>query len=189
MSDTTDLMQAVFAKTPLGQQEIQSRSMGLAPLVRRILVLVDGKRGGADLAALLPSGSDVGQILQELLGHGCVEAVSGGRPSATGASASPKSEGADAPAEAAEGQASIEGLPPASSRSLKDNDMARNFMINSINAIIGQNMRISLVHDIFHADSTEKLREVYHAWESSMAGTVMGAKRLPELRVKLFKVL
>jgi hypothetical protein len=86
------------------------------------------------------------------------------------------------------GQA-LNGLPAASTRSLKDNDMARNFMINSINAIIGQNMRISLIHDIFHADSTEKLREVYFAWESSMANTTMGAKRLPELRVKLFKVL
>ncbi|HEY9097172.1 MAG TPA: hypothetical protein VIN35_15615 [Hydrogenophaga sp.] len=189
MSDTTDMMQAVFAKTPLGQQEIQSRSMGLAPLVRRILVLVDGKRGGADLAALLPSGSDVEQILQELLGHGCVEAVSGARSVASAPSTSPKIDAPDTPAEAADGPAPIDGLPPAASRSLKDNDMARNFMINSINAIIGQNMRISLVHDIFHADSTEKLREVYHAWESSMAGTVMGAKRLPELRVKLFKVL
>jgi hypothetical protein len=197
MSETSDLMQAVFAKTALGQQEIQSRSMGLAPLVRRILVLVDGKRGGADLAALLPSGSDVGQILKELLGLGCVEPIAGARPasSATAAaapaavSAATQSDPEETPSELPGGHAPIEGLPPASSRSLKDNDMARNFMINSINAIIGQNMRISLVHDIFHADSTEKLREVYHAWESSMAGTVMGAKRLPELRVKLFKVL
>ena len=67
--------------------------------------------------------------------------------------------------------------------------MARNFMINSINSIIGHNMRVSLIHDIFHAETTEQLRTVFHAWENSMSNTSMGAKRLPELREKLFKVL
>jgi 3-oxoacyl-ACP reductase-like protein len=81
------------------------------------------------------------------------------------------------------------GLPAAETRTAKDNDMARNFMINSINSIIGQQMRVSLIHDIFHAGSTEALRTVYHAWAASMAGHGMGSKRLPELREKLFKVL
>lgn len=197
MSDTPDLALAVFAKTPLGQQEIQSRSLGLAPLVRRILVLVDGKRSFPDLAALLPEGSDVGQILQELLEQGCVEVMSRlkapAASAATGAAVSaptPLAAEAKAATPSTDTAANpLNGLPPASSRTLKDNDMARNFMINSINAIIGQNMRISLIHDIFHADTTEKLREVYTAWESSLANTGMGAKRLPELRGKLFKVL
>jgi hypothetical protein len=190
MSDSLDLTLAVFAKTPLGQEEIQSRSMGLSPLVRRILVLVDGKRAHADLSALLPEGSDIGQILSELLERGCVQVMAQLKPSPAAAPA--KEAGADqAPSAASpDGESRVlNGLPPATSRSLKENDMARNFMINSINAIIGQNMRVSLIHDIFHADTTEKLREVYFAWENSLSNTVMGAKRLPELRGKLFKVL
>ena len=67
--------------------------------------------------------------------------------------------------------------------------MARNFMINSINSIIGQQMRISLINDIFHAETTDALRTVYRAWEASMADHGMGKKRLPELKEKLFKVL
>jgi len=67
--------------------------------------------------------------------------------------------------------------------------MARNFMINSINSIIGQHMRISLIHNIFHAETTEALRIVRHAWEVSMSDHGMGRKRLPELTEKLFKVL
>jgi len=192
MSDTPDLTLAVFAKTPLGQQEIQSRSMGLAPLVRRILVLIDGKRGFPDLAALLPEGSDAGQILQELLAQGCVQVMSQLKAAPVSASQEVPVASTAQAADAEEGSgasSALNGLPPVSSRSLKDNDMARNFMINSINAIIGQNMRISLIHDIFHSDTTEKLREVYAAWESSLANTGMGAKRLPELRDKLFKVL
>ncbi|MDZ4162544.1 MAG: hypothetical protein U1D28_11780, partial [Burkholderiales bacterium] len=81
------------------------------------------------------------------------------------------------------------GLPAAEMRTVKENEMARNFMINSINSIIGQQMRVSLIHDIFHAESTEALRTVYHAWAASMADHGTGAKRLPELREKLFKVL
>ena len=42
MSDLKEFAAAVYAKTPQGQQEIQTRSLGLAPLVPRLLVLVDG---------------------------------------------------------------------------------------------------------------------------------------------------
>lgn len=163
--------------------------MGLAPLVRRILVLIDGKRGFPDLAALLPEGSDIGQILSELLERGCVQAIATAKAPSGDSAEDAKNGQASSATNPNEASRALNGLPPASSRTLKDNDMARNFMINSINAIIGQNMRVSLIHDIFHADTTEKLREVYFAWENSMANTVMGAKRLPELRGKLFKVL
>ena len=185
MNDMPDLTLAVFAKTPLGQQEIQSRSMGLGPLVRRILILIDGKRSFVDLAPLLPKDSDVGVILEELLERGCVEVVA--QLAAAPVKAVAKEASAVAPTVGA--GRTLSGLSPADTRSPKDNEMARNFMINSINSIIGQNMRVSLIHDIFHADSTAKLREVYFAWESSLANTNMGAKRLPELRDKLFKVL
>ena len=189
MPVSQDLTSAIYAKTESGQQEIQSRSRGLAPLVRRILVMVDGKRSQAELAALLPESTDVADILRELLEQGCVH-------EATPAKAQPAA--VDMPAQSGLAPASgvsadppkiISGLPPAADRTAKDNDMARHFMINSVNAIIGQNMRISLVHDIFHADTTEKLREVYFAWEASMSNHGMGSRRLPELRGKLFKVL
>ena len=190
MSDTLDLTSAVFTKTELGQQEIQSRALGLAPLVRRILVLADGKKSGGELAAFLPSADDIQSVLQQLLNLGCLEAQAGNKPASAAAS---RNADASATATPVEGEVAatgdIPGLVPAAKRSVKDNEMARNFMINSINAIIGQNMRVSLIHDIFHADTTEKLREVYFAWENSLSNTVMGAKRLPELRGKLFKVL
>lgn len=184
---------AIFAKTPLGHQEIQSRALGLLPLVRRLLVLIDGKRSYSDLAALVPSGSDVDAMIETLLVSGCVQPQA--TPTTADAAAlAPKTEpqkdaqAASVPA-ARDPVRAIQGLPPASSRSVKENAMARHFMINSVNAIIGQQMRISLVHDIFHSDTTEKLREVYFAWEDSMANHGMGARRLPELRGKLFKVL
>lgn len=191
MPETFSLTAAIYTKTAAGQQEIQSRSLGLSPLVRRILVLVDGKRSGADLAVFLSGQGAVETVLNQLLELGCVEAQTRARPSAP---APEPAATADLPvlSEFAEGQATTEqipGLPPADTRSANDNEMARNFMINSVNSIIGQNTRISLVNEIFNAKGTEGLRKAFHHWESSMSNHGMGAKRLPELREKLFKVL
>lgn len=184
MPDTLDLSSAVFTKTEIGQQEIQTRSLGLPPLVRRILVLADGKKSGGQLAAFLPSADAIHSVLEQLLSLGCLSAEAGSK-----APSRPAADPVKANALSTAPSADIPGLPPAEMRSTKDNEMARNFMINSINSIIGQQMRISLITDIAGAKTTEDLRTVYRAWEASMADHGMGKKRLPELKEKLFKVL
>jgi hypothetical protein len=191
MPETIDLSATVFAKTAVGQAEIQSRTLGLSLLVRRALVLVDGKRSGAELSVFLVGKGDVELVLAELLERGCIEPV-GRVGKAAAAVAVPDAVAPPDPAETAappDEAVAIPGLPPADSRSAKENEMARNFMINSINSIIGQNMRVTLVTDIFHAKGTDGLRKIYRAWEASMADHGIGARRLPELREKLFKVL
>lgn len=188
MNDTIDLNRSVFGKTALGQQEIQSRSLNLSPLVRRVLVLVDGKRSGAELSVFLVGKGEIDVVLAQLLEIGCIELVTSAKPAATPAPAS-----AAAPDAASAGPASVsaplDGLPPAESRSAKDNEMARNFMINSVNGIIGQHTRLSLVESIFHAQGTEGLRSVYPAWVATMRDHAVASRRLPELQEKLFKVL
>lgn len=200
MPDTLDLTTTIFAKTTLGQQEIQTRSLGLSPLVRRTLVLVDGKRTGAELGVFLSGGADIADVLGQLLALGCVEAREAPQRAATRVPATEPQPGPEAvvdvelepegePAAETTGLDALAALPPADARDAKDNEMARNFMVNSVNSIIGQNMRISLVSDISRAQTTEQLRVIYLAWESSMSNHGMGARRLPELREKLFKVL
>jgi hypothetical protein len=83
----------------------------------------------------------------------------------------------------------MDGLPAAEMRNAKDNEMARNFMINSINSIMGQQTRISLIAEITVATTTGQLRNAYIGWQASMADHVVGKRRLPELTEKLFKVL
>ncbi|MFT5934926.1 MAG: hypothetical protein ACI83N_000301 [Hydrogenophaga sp.] len=183
MPDTSDLSSAVFAKTEIGQQEIQTRSLGLSPLVRRILVLADGKKNGGELAAFLPSADGIQAVLEQLLSLDCLRAEGGSQAASQSATAA----NADAASESF--FTDVPGLPPTELRSAKDNEMARNFMINSINSIIGQQMRISLITDIAGAKGTEGLRSVYIAWQASMAEHGIGKKRLPELTEKLFKVL
>ncbi|MGS5089266.1 hypothetical protein ACVC7V_22535 [Hydrogenophaga sp. A37] len=196
MPDTLDLTTTIFTKTPLGQQEIQTRSLGLSPLVRRTLVLVDGKRTGADLGVFLSGGADIADVLGQLLTLGCVEARETTQRAAARVPAIEPQSGPEAvldpegePAAETPDSDALAALPPSDARNAKDNEMARNFMVNSVNSIFGQHMHISLVRDISEARSTEQLRTVYHAWMVSMAVHRTGSKRLPELREKLFKVL
>ncbi len=182
MSETIDFISAVFAKTETGQQEIQQRSLGLAPLVRRILVLVDGQRSGRDLATFA-GGADIDTILGELVEKGCIEARAQEKPAPKPAAA------LVSPAEGAAVSAFVSRLPPAAERTPAQNEMARNFMINTVNAIFGQHTRISLIESIAQAKGTEGLRQAYLAWEEAMTGSRTGAKRLPEFHTKLLTVL
>lgn len=176
MTLTIDLLATAFAKTARGHEEVQGRSLGLSLLARRTLLLVDGKRTGAELSVYLVGKGDIEAVLTQLLDSACIE------PVAHASRDKP-------PPAAASGEPLSPTWPPSESRTPQDNDMARQFMINSVNAIIGHNTRISLVSDIARASSTEALRAVYLAWERSLLNHGAGARRLPELREKLFKVL
>jgi hypothetical protein len=182
MSEVLDLISASFSKTEVGQREIQSRSLGLAPLVRRLLVLIDGNKTGRDLA-VFAGGVEVVPLLQELLDKGCVEAKVRARHAEEKAAASA------AEAEGAARAGATEGLPEASTRSASDNEMARNFMINTVNTVFGQHSRLTLIETISRAKGTDELRLAYLSWLQAMESDRIGTKRLPELREKLFKVL
>ena len=179
---SASLLSRIYAKTAEGQQEIQARAMGLTPLARRVLVLVDGHR--KDLAAFVP-GNDIEVHLTELLTRECIAAV--------GRAAAPASASASAPAAAGHPHDPFEDelnrLPAAETRSTKDLDMARNFMTNTVNNIFGHHNRISLLEAIFACQSSEALRKVYPAWAHALETNNTGKKRLPELREKLFAVL
>jgi hypothetical protein len=187
MTDQTlDLNTAIFAKTSLGQQEIQSRSLGLSALVRRILVLIDGKRSGNDLGVFV-EGHDVGAMISELIDHGCVDAMAGPvTPSVVEGVV--EAEAISSKVKKAEVKG-LSGLPPAETRSAKDLEMARNFMTNSVNNMFGQHTRLTLIEAIFKCTTSADLREVYPSWVETMSASAIGVRRLPELRQKLFAVL
>ena len=176
---------ALFAKTPAGQAEIQSRSAGLVPLVRRLLVLIDGKRNGLELAPFA-GGQDVQPMLKELLDKGLISAQT---TSAAAPTSSIDAPAPTSPAPVAQGADWLAVLPPADARSAKDLDMARNFMTNTVNNIFGHHNRISLVEAIHGCQSAAELRDVYAMWATALETTATGRKRLPELREKLFAVL
>ncbi len=169
-----NLTETTFSKTATGLQEIQTRAMGLPALIRRVLVLVDGKRSVKELAAFVGD-NDITEVLDQLVAKGCIDAqvkavVNSAPEQLTAASL-------------------LTRLPDAATRSPKEIEMARNFMSNTTNNIFGQNMRLSLIKTIDSCESAEELRQVYPAWADNMASISAGAKRMKELNDKLFVVL
>lgn len=179
MTDS-DVIQAAYAKTAIGQQEVQTRSLGLLPSLRRVLILVDGKRRGHELAVLIP-GQDIVAILRQLTDTGCIELQASPLP-VSPAGLTDKT----APEDAA---ALPSSLPPADARGPQQREKARNFMINTINSMFGQNMRLTLLESIAACQTTDDLRQAYPLWLKAMDSTQASAKRVPEFRKMLFEVL
>lgn len=144
-----DLSSTVFSKSVIGQQEIQTRSLNLPPLLRRVLVMVDGKKNNSDLAALV-AGNSIEPILNQLLEQGCLE----GRPMAP--VALPKAPKLAKP----QAGSDLSHLPPPDSRSAKDRELSRNFMTKTTNTIFGHNTRLTLIQSIHDCKTVEELRRV-----------------------------
>lgn len=186
MSDSMlDSTRCLFTKTAVGQQEIQSRALRLGPMQRRLLILIDGKRNHQELSTFI-TGHDLTELLEELQAKGCVEATA-----SPPAAAKPEARAANpaaAPA-AATPTHELASLPDASTRSAKEVDMARHFMMNTVNIVFQQNTRLTLMEAIFACKTVEDVRRVYPKWVETMSASVIGARRLPEFREKLFQVL
>lgn len=185
MSDVTpEVSQTLFSKSALGQQEIQSRTLGLGPLARRLLILIDGKRSFKELSTFV-TGQDLVAMLTELLAKGCIEA-NAVQASVTAPANRPES---SAPPTDKPSSSGLSMLPDASMRTAKQADMARNFMMNTVNTVFQQNTRLTLMEAIFACKTTQDVRRVYPRWVETMQSSSIGSKRLPEFREKLFQVL
>lgn len=92
----------IYRKTARGVSEIETRALKLAPRPRSVLVMVDGRRNGADLRRQLGDRSD--EMLEQLLREGFIEPV----PASAGAASPPA-----APAVAAAATAAAASSPPA----------------------------------------------------------------------------
>jgi hypothetical protein len=183
LDSNIDLNFSVCAKTALGLQEVQSRTLGLLPMARRLLILMDGKRNGKELAPMV-AGHDFSDLLRQLFEKNCITVVNTG-PGVTQSkiSATPESTLKGTPGDP------LADLPAAESRTAKDTEMARNFMVNTINMEFGQHMRISVIETIGACKSAHELRQAYPLWHTTMGGSRNAAKELIGLKEKLFRVL
>lgn len=66
-------MATIYRKTAKGQTEIETRALKLAPRLRSMLILVDGRRSDAELAQMIPQAG--AEVVQALAADGFIEAV------------------------------------------------------------------------------------------------------------------
>lgn len=167
-------------KTELGLSELEHRSLGLGLLQRRLLILVDGQRGPAELQQMMGRGEII-PLLDELVERGCV--LWPGRTAAglEGAAAPPTSGPAPSPAQA----------PPVDGpeRGPREVEMARNFMVNTLLTFIGPYADPELMKRLQAAQDSATLRDLYGAWKLRMDSPRAAGKRMAELDAELRKVL
>ena len=166
-------MAVVFAKTPKGQEEVVAKSGGLTPRQRRVLIMVDGKRSVEELRSML-----LADDLQNTLG--LLEELE--LIAVTSAAGAPV--------------AATQSLPPITAFSELPADadplrlqMARNFMVNTVNTFVGALGSSSLLDRLARADGHDGLRALYDEWYHAIVSSRDGRREAEALRSKLLQVI
>lgn len=175
-------MNLAYAKTPKGQEEIETRSHGLHPRARRVLILIDGKRRVEELRGLcaVPDLDDTLGVLQQ---DGYIEPVSAAPapvPQAAAASAT-----ASATASAAD--PGFRPLPEAPAT--PELELARNFILNTLKTFTGPYAQLSLMDRAQAAQSHAEMRTLYDDWQRAVGDNPQGLMRLDDLAKRLLAVI
>lgn len=172
-------MAVVFSKTRKGQDEVETRGGGLTPRVRRVLIMVDGKRTVEDLRGVLAA-DDLTHTLGMLEEEGYIE-MAALKDERSGQTRPPAQQAM--PAITAFRPLVIqEGDPTKLAK-------ARNFMANTVNVFIGTLGATSLLNRIETADGHEDLRAAFDEWYQAIVTSRDGRREAESLRGKLLEVI
>jgi hypothetical protein len=169
-------MSNIFVKTQKGIEEIEKRASDMSLRVRRILILVDGKRSVEDIRALALA-DDLNQTLAQLEKAGYIEPIKqpdsgslitridGGLPE----------------------NFTFRALP--ATPDPKDLEMAKHFILNTLYTFCGQWAHLSIVTAASAATTHEELRKCFIPWYNAIVETGEGKRRAGELSSSLLKVI
>ena len=126
-------MSIIYRKTAKGVAEIETRAHRLAPRLRSALILVDGKRSDAALAALIQQ--DPTETLHALAGQGFIEVLSIAAAPAT--PATPAAAVASAPVAAAPLRPQTPPQPTPATGAAPDLQARRREAVRAVNDLLG----------------------------------------------------
>lgn len=176
-------MDALFAKTAQGYDEVETKAGGLPPVLRRVLIFVNGKRRFDELKTL-PRVDDLEQALLQLEQDGYIY-----RTSATGSLSPPVSPAAVAPpvTEAAASDGEFRPLP--TTNSALDIQQIRNFMMNTLNVFVGVVGTTALLNRLQNAQTHAEFRTLFSEWHIAITGSRDGRREADKLRAELLKLI
>ncbi|TVO53922.1 hypothetical protein [Denitromonas halophila] len=167
------MMQA-YAKTAKGVAEVETRADRLKPALRRLLILVDGKKPLDALKSMI--GNDaIDEPLTQLVEGGYIEAIEAANDAA-----------ADLPG-SSPSVFDVAMLP--AERDAKALDKARNYMINTLKHFHGPYTKLDLMRLVQASETHAQLRTHYADWLRCMHESTMAERRLNDLNRELFEVL
>ena len=168
------MINTVFAKTPKGIQEVETKANRLSMMQRWVLIYADGKRTRKDFQTL-PRITDLEGILAFLEDDGYITPLNTSPAGDVAFAAIPQ-------------KLSIFRELPAAFDPTKFN-MAKNFMMNTLNTFQGLYGSTGLVRAIDHSQTHEELRTLFDQWYEALLTTRQGKKQGEDLRVKLLDVI
>jgi hypothetical protein len=169
-------MAVIFAKTPKGTEEMTNRSGALSPRVRRVLIMVDGKRTVEELRGMLQA-DDLQTTLGMLEEDGYIAVAAAG----------PAGGKMAAPATALPPITAFTELP--ATHDPIRLQRARNFMINTLNTFVGRLGTSALLDRLDAAKGHEELRAAFDEWYHAMVMSREGRREAEGLRAKLLEVI
>lgn len=169
-------MDVVFTKTSKGIEEMEKRTAGLTPRVRRVLIMIDGKRTVEDIRAMALA-DDLSHTLGQLEEAGFIQLL----PSTQAPSPQMQADGGLA------GVTTFRDAP--NPPNAKELDMAKNFIINTLKTFCGPMTHLTIVKESYAATTHEQLREQFGPWFNAIVETRDGRRRAEELRSELLKVI
>lgn len=167
----------VFHKTAKGTEEMEKRSHGLGPKVRRILIMIDGKRTVDALREIIPS-DDLTHTIGMLEEDGFVEVLA--IASANGAMVA-------APAGPLPSITAFRDEPPPEDAMRLQ--MSRNFMENTLKAFVGSLGMSALIDRLDNAQSLGDLRACFDEWYQAIVSSRDGRREAEKLRSKLLETI
>lgn len=168
----------IFAKTPKGIEEVETKANHLSRVERSVMIYVDGKRTFEELKTL-PRVDDLSSILAFLEAGGYIAPINSVPTPVTTPLAARQTASVE--------QSFFRALPATFDPAKFD--MAKHFMINTLNFFKGQYGATNLVRSIDLCETHADLRAHFDAWHEAIASTKQGQKQEGELRKKLLAVL
>lgn len=171
-------MGIIFVKTPKGVAEIEQRGGGLTPRVRRVLIMLDGKRTDDDIRAMALV-DDLEQTLGMLVEAGYIESQT--QPEAV-AAATATATGAGIVNTVTFREVQDEPDP-------KEMEMAKNYIMNTLKTFCGPMSHLSIYEAVHAAKTHEELRAQFVPWYNAITLTRDGRRRAEDLCADLLKVI
>lgn len=177
------VMDGLFAKTAKGYDEVDTKAGGLPPVLRRLLIFVNGKRSLKELATL-PRVDDLNKALQELEQGGYITRI------AAESTASPAALAAAPVVAVSTSLPATNGFRPLpATDSPLQLKQARNFMVNTLTAFVGTFGVTALVGRLNQAETHAEFRALFPDWEAAIQGTREGRRELDKLKTELLKII
>ncbi len=183
------MIDAVFAKTPKGADELVVKTGNLTPRMRWVLILIDGKRSVSELRNMMPA-DDLQHTLGMLEEDGYIVLVDSSHPAPVLAAKGTLSKAAASMAMASEQSADILAftpLPVAVDPTRLQH--SRNFMANTLKTFIGMVGISSLLERIENARTHAELRALFHEWYHTIVMSRDGRREAEALRTKLLQII